>query len=116
MSDRVVRHPLDEKELARMDRERWQRDRVDELPDGFTLKRDGRCGSIYFRRGSRVLELHYELSGDPGYDILLWNRQLSSWVLPEREPLTADEQRDVRAALERWLAANHTRALFDDPK
>jgi hypothetical protein len=112
--DIVVDYPLDEKTKRKWDRERWAKNRVSDLPEGFTWKKDGRSGCIYFRRGERVLELFYEISGDPAYDILLWPAQLSSWVLPTSEPIPAGEQRALRAALERWLEEERTRAHFDE--
>jgi hypothetical protein len=112
--DIVVEHPLDEKEIRKLDRKRWKENRVAELGEGFALKPDGRAGCVYFRRGPRILELYYELSGDPAYDILLWLRGLSEWILPERAPISPDEQRVILASLERWLKENHTRAFFDE--
>jgi hypothetical protein len=112
--DIVVEHPLDEKEIRKLDRQRWRKNGVADLAEGFTLKPDGRAGGIYFRRGPQVLELYYELSGDPAYDILLWLRGLSEWILPERAPTSSAEQRLIRAELERWLKENDTRAFFDE--
>jgi hypothetical protein len=109
-----VEHPLDGEEIRKLDRQRWRKNGVADLAEGFTAKPDGRAGCIYFRRGPQVLELYYELSGDPKYDILLWLRGFSEWIAPERAPISSAEQRVIRAELEHWLKANGTRAFFDE--
>jgi hypothetical protein len=112
--DIVIQHTIDEKTKKKWDRQRWKEHGVSELPQGFTIKKDGRAGSIYFRRGERILELYYEISGDPAYDILLWQHSLSNWILPGPEPVPPEEQQAIRAELEQWLQANETRAHFTD--
>ena len=88
-------------ERAKIDQHRRLKDRVEDIPDGFTVKPNGRDGTVYYREGQRVLELAYEADGTrPG--ILLYTTGLKTWVLPDMQPTAPDEAARVRGALENW--------------
>lgn len=110
---KVVTEHLDPETLARWDRQRWKEDGVSSLPQGFTLRKRGREGSIYCRVGERVLELGYEISGTPDKDILVNTRGLQHWIVPAADEIPLAEQTRLRAALERWLDEQQIRALVD---
>lgn len=70
--------PEDFKEWAR---ETWRRDKIWDLPPGFTLVEKGRDGAIYYRRGNTVVEFTWEFSGVPTLDILIWEDTTSiQWI------------------------------------
>jgi hypothetical protein len=112
--DIVIREILDEETKRRWDRRRWKSDGVNNIPQGFTLRKRGRDGSIYYREGDRVLELYFEISGDPAYDISVATGGLAHWILPETEPLPLSRQHELRTAMESWLVSQNTRAHFYD--
>ncbi len=108
--EKVVYHQLDPKDVARWAEQRRGRDNVARCPEGFTFSPSGRDGFIYYRSGLRTLELYWEMSGVPQYDILLSLEGLKEWVAPDSEPTSPGEQTEIRVALERWLASRGMKA------
>ncbi|HEX3698296.1 MAG TPA: hypothetical protein VH374_23190 [Polyangia bacterium] len=102
--------PPERKEKWR--RQRWRDDRVVDLLQGFTFKTSGRQGFVYYREGDRMLELPWEMSGVPEYDILLNIFGLTRWVLPTIEPIPEGEGRRLEQDLKRWLDSVKYRAQF----
>ena len=45
--------------------QRWKKDKIERLvkKDGFHLKEDGRCGTIYFIENEKFCEIDFEISG-----------------------------------------------------
>jgi hypothetical protein len=105
---------LDPKDVARWTANRRRRDKVGELPDGFTFKPSGRDGYIYYREGERMLELLWEMSGPDDYDILLALDGLREWVLPQVEPIEITKQQEIEASLRSWLRHHGIRALIEE--
>jgi hypothetical protein len=106
--------PPDPKVVADRLAKRRCADKVDELEQGFTFRPSGRDGYIYFRRGEKLLELYWEMSGVDDYDILLSLEGLQQWVLPQSEPLASEQRAEIRTELQSWLAANNVRALLQE--
>lgn len=109
------RHPIHEQsspsERARIDQQRHRKDAADELPEGFTVKSNGRDGTIYYREGLRTLELAYEADGtQPG--VLVHVAGLNTWVLPAPQATTANEIARIRSALEDWARLQNGRMTF----
>jgi hypothetical protein len=89
-------------------REKWQRkrrreDRIEALADGFTLVAHGRGGFIYYREAGKILELFWEMSGVPEFDILLNTFGLGNWVWPSSEPVSPADRSRIHDALASWL-------------
>lgn len=97
-------------------RKRRNRHHIADLPDGFAFLADGRAGFIYYREHGKILELMWEMSGVPEYDILLNTFGLRSWVWPEKQPVSEEDRVRIRAALVEWLArANYRAELSEVP-
>jgi hypothetical protein len=82
--------------------------KIDQLENGFTIVRDGRAGSIFYKENSRILELSYELSGTPEFDILIDNSGLSKWILPSQEKIDKDKISNIKNELATWLMNSNT--------
>lgn len=105
-----VTEPIPPERAAKLRRKRWREDGVAQLPAGFTFKAKGRQGSIYYREGEKALELAWEMSGVPQFDILVHLGGLSAWILPEAAPLPEADQARIEGALQVWLASVKYRA------
>jgi hypothetical protein len=101
-------------ERSRWLRRRHKRDAVADLPQGFSFRAQGRQGFIYYREGNRVLELYWEMSGIPEYDILLNVFGLGRWVWPSIEETPMADRGRIRQALEAWLAGSGYRAQLHE--
>lgn len=95
-------------------RRRHKRDAVADLAQGFSFRAQGRQGFIYYREGNRVLELYWEMSGIPEFDILLNVFGLSRWVWPYVEETPIVDRGRIRQALEAWLARSGYHAQLLD--
>jgi hypothetical protein len=109
---RYVDEKIDGNTLAEWNRRRWAEDDVEALPQGFTLKRRGREGSLYYRESDRILELNFEISGTPEQDILVSVAGFEKWILPATEDVAPEAQSSIRRAAEDWLEQHSTRAMF----
>jgi hypothetical protein len=84
--------------------ERKRRESVfPKLEKGFTHKRHGRSGFLYYKNAGRMLELYTEVSGVPEYNFLIWEEGLEYWVYPNRESLWVEEKKRISKELEYWL-------------
>lgn len=85
--------------------ERRQKDKLDELltQNGFHLKSQGRAGTIYYIDNGKVLEIDYEISGVPQYDLLPYFDNIETWAIPNGEPLQAEQKAEIRQQLLEWL-------------
>src|SRR4051812_46620863 len=84
---RVIEEPA----ISGLQDQIWREEKVDELPEGITLKRDGRAGYLYFRRGNRFIAIDAEVAGDAEFDIVLFVPDSLQWVdvrTFERTPLS----------------------------
>jgi hypothetical protein len=73
------------------------------LPEGFSFHPSGRSGSICYRRKNKILELYWEMSGVPQYDILLWIGDIQTWTQPENERIEETELDEIMTELEAWF-------------
>jgi hypothetical protein len=108
-----LNEPIGEKARAAMNRRRWKEDAVESLPQGFSFKRRGRDGSIYYRHGDRILELIYEVSGNSNYDILISSDGIERWILPLGQPVDQIEQNEIKTKLSSWLKDQGARASIE---
>jgi hypothetical protein len=108
---KAIHEPTSAAQRTALDRQRRAADRIDELPDGFTLKPHGRDGVVYYRENGRVLELPYEMDGtQPG--ILLYVDGLEAWVLPGPQPTSPSDRERIRGALEHWANQHRGTVTF----
>ncbi len=105
-----IHEPIPPERAEKYRRRRWREDGVVDLAQGFTFKTRGRQGSIYYREGDKTLELVWEMSGVPEYDILLHLAGLTTWVLPQTEALSEADAARIEEALRAWLKAMNYRA------
>jgi hypothetical protein len=99
-------------ERRAVDQARWNRNRVDDRPEGFTLTSSDRYGTIYYREGTKLLEISVELAGDPGLDIVVFPDGLSRWIEVEShltQAVSRQDQERVEAKLRSWLANQNVR-------
>lgn len=85
--------------------ERRQKDNFDKLikTDGFHIKYHGRAGLIYYIDNGKVLEIDFEMSAVPQFDVLLYFDTLKGWTIPKNEPFAFKEQSAIRERLLDWL-------------
>ena len=85
--------------------ERRQKDKLDDLlkKDGFHIKYHGRGGMIYYIDSGKVLEIDFEMSGIPQYDLFLYFDTLKGWTIPRNELFAFKEQSAIREKLIEWL-------------
>ena len=85
--------------------ERRQKDNFDKLimTDGFHIKYHGRAGMIYYVDNGKVLEIDFEMSGVPQYDLLPYFDNLKSWTIPKNEPFASKEQSAIKDKFLEWL-------------
>jgi hypothetical protein len=104
--------PVDQAELDKWNRRRWKKYNVEKLDDGFTLFRDGRTGSIFYKENTRILELSYEISGSTEFDILIDESGFTKWILPSKDAIDKDKTEIIKNALALWLKNLNTRFSF----
>ena len=85
--------------------ERHQKDMLNELltHNGFHLKPQGRVGTIYYIDNGKVLEIGYEISGVPQYDLLPYFDNIETWAIPNGEPVHPKQKVEIRQQLIAWL-------------
>lgn len=96
--------------------ERLHKDRVWELPEGFSLVEKVRGGDIYLRRGDELLLFDYEFSGDPKVTILVMSHPPMRWIhvhSRKSRPASLEDQTSTKAALVKWLAGRRIRFSLD---
>lgn len=106
-----------EHEIATVIRDRWtserhQRDQVNKLikQNGFHLKSQGRDGTIYYVNNGKLLEIYFEMSGVPEYDLLLSFDSIKSWAIPKNEDLSLTQKKEIRKLLLEWLKESQIRS------
>ena len=57
--------------------------RSEESNTDFTMTRSGRNGCIIYKSDDKNLEIYWEMSGVPEYDMLLAPVDLREWKLPQ---------------------------------
>lgn len=91
--------------------ERHEKDKLEKLlkQNGFHLKSYGRAGTIYYIDNGKVLEIGFEMSGVPQYDLLLFFDNIETWSIPEAEPLNLNQKKQIREQLLEWLETKRIR-------
>lgn len=82
------------------------------LEEGYTFKADGRSGFVYFREDDRVLEIYWEMSGVPEYDILISPLEITSWTRPEDQLIPPEQRQQIVDGLRSFLLAKRIRSDF----
>jgi hypothetical protein len=92
--------------------ERHQRDKLNELlkVNGFHIKYHGRSGMIYYIDNGKVLEIEFEMSGVPQYDLLVYFDTLKGWTIPRSDPFGFNEQSEIRERLLEWLKSKRIKS------
>jgi hypothetical protein len=107
----LPREELSAAKKAAIARKRWKENKVTELANGYTWRTDGRTGCLYIKRHDRVLEVFYENSGTPEFDIILyWSS--AAWILPNQEALSSAERTELYEELSQWLKETGTKACM----
>lgn len=104
--------PVDASDSEKWKRIWWKKCNVDKLDDGFTFIRDGRTGSIFYKENPHILELSYELSGAPEFDILIDDSGFSKWILPSKEAIDNHKIVVIKNELALWLKNSNTRFTY----
>ncbi len=84
--------------------EQRKKDKLDKLikKDGFHMKSQGRCGTIYYIEHGKVLEIGWEMSGVPEYHILQGFDSINYWSIPEGLPLDPEAKATIRLKFQAW--------------
>lgn len=80
------------------------------LKQGFTLHVEGRSGAVFYKRDEHILEIYWEMSGVPEYDILLSTEEIRYWKYPHKEEVADMERDQIVGALESWLRKENLRS------
>jgi len=65
---------------------------IQSLPDGVTLKMNGRYGALYYKKDFSYIDIYVELSGVPQYQLLIWFKDISHWTYPSYREITQEEK------------------------
>ena len=109
-----VSNSVSQQQMEKWTRQRRKKDGIETLPNGFSFKAHGRGGFIYYREGEKVLELYWEMSGVPEYDILLNTFGLRTWIWPQSSPVNNADYARLRDQLVLWLQQVGYRAQLSD--
>ena len=82
------------------------------LAQGYTFKADGRSGFVYYREGEQILEIYWEMSGVPQYDILISLSEIRNWTTPARLAIPSDKRDQIIGGLKDFLLASRIRPDF----
>jgi hypothetical protein len=112
----VVADDRTPEEVESDERKRLHKDRIGELPEGFSLLEKIRGGDIYFRHGDEVIMFDYEFSGDPKVTVLVMSHPPMRWIhvhtlQSRRAPI--DDQSSTKAGLVDWLTGRGIRFSLD---
>jgi hypothetical protein len=89
-------------------------DAVEPSTDRFAGDLRGRAGLITYSAPPRRLEIHWERSGSPEYDILVV-ADFRSWTSDPKVAISEQQQLEILAALREWLRARQLRSDIDLP-
>ena len=69
----------------------------------FIMNGSGRCGTITYHEGARNIEIYWEMSGTPGYDIAFLPLDLKEWADPKGVKIDKEHQIEILRNLRQWL-------------
>jgi hypothetical protein len=79
------------------------------LEEGYTFKAEGRSGFVYYREGDHVLEIYWEMSGVPQYDILIAPLEITKWTSPGDQTIPPEKRQQIVDGLRTYLLARKIR-------
>lgn len=79
------------------------------LEEGYTFKAEGRSGFVYYREGDHVLEIYWEMSGVPEYDILIAPLDVTKRTSPADQPILPAKREQIVSGLRTYLLARKIR-------
>jgi|GEM_PF-1919742 len=82
------------------------------LKRGFTFAAHGRTGFIYYKEGARILEIAWEMSGVPQYEILIAPLRMEAWTYPVPEAISEEKKAEIMTGLREFLRMRQLRADF----
>jgi hypothetical protein len=80
------------------------------LAEGYTFKADGRSGFMYYREGNQILEIYWEMSGVPEYDVLISPSEIQTWTRPAGLVISSQKKFQIVDGLRKFLQASKIRA------
>ena len=112
IDDTTLQHHIAEIVKDKWITERRQKDDFDKIIkiDGFHIKYHGRAGLSYYIDNGEVLEINFEMSGVPKYDILLNFDTLKGWTIPKDEPFVFKQQSEIKERLLDWLKSKRIKS------
>ena len=82
------------------------------LAQGYTFKAEGRSGFVYYREGEQILEIYWEMSGVPRYDILISPSEIGNWTTPGGLAIPSLKRDQIISGLKEFLLASKIRPDF----
>lgn len=106
----VTNIPQEEKDKWSADRR--IKDKVSNLinKNGFHQISEGRAGTFYYVKDSKVCEFFYEMSAVQEFDILVWFEELNEWFLPEKHSITEKEKDNIKMEFTEWLKSKRLKS------
>jgi len=106
-------HYISEKIKERQVAERHKKDNAYDLlkKDGIYLKMHGRAGTLYIVDHRRLAEVELELGM---HGLILYFINTMHWLLPLKQPLTAEEKQNIRSAINSWALRTKNAVEFED--
>lgn len=106
----VTKIPQEEKNKWSADRR--IKDKVSNLinKNGFHQINEGRAGTFYYVKDSKVCEFFYEMSAVQEFDILVWFEELNEWFLPEQHSITEKEKDNIKMEFIEWLKSKRLKS------
>ena len=81
----------------------------------FKMNRSGRSGSITYQSGDKKIEIYWEMSGVPEYDILLAPIDLKEWYNPKGVKIPLEVQMQILQELRSWFKEQNLKTEIDLP-
>jgi hypothetical protein len=82
------------------------------LKDGYTFVADGRSGFVYFKEQDKILEVYWEMSGVPQYDVLISTWEIQKWTFPSQEIIPEEARKRIISGLRDYLISQKIRPDF----
>jgi hypothetical protein len=112
IDDTTYSHTISPELKQKWINERRERDNLQSFIniDGFHEKNNGRAGTIYYVESGRILEINYEISGVPQYDLLIYFDAVDEWALPVKKSISFAEKETIKERLKAWFDERKIRA------
>src|SRR5881227_2216634 len=107
----MVDHGAIKQAVQAAQQKRHQKD-FSRLDEGYTFKADGRSGFVYYREGDQILEIYWEMSGVPEYDVLISLSEIQKWTRPDGLPIPPQKKDQLISGLKDFLLARKIRPDF----